>query len=410
MKILWLSHFAPYPPKGGASQRSYNMLKQLSKYADVSLLSLAPYSKIASFFNNYEAGIEEIEHELGKYCDEIRLIPHGRHKRQTAKTLNALKSLVRNDSYDVVCLESKELEKSLTKALAENNYDAIHLDTIGLWPYVANLDIPLILNHHNIESQMLQRRASKTSWPLSQYIRSQESKLQKLEIQAGAKARINVTCSRDDGQRLSELGIDNVAEVPNGVDLSYFTRRQNYQATESGIDLIFAGGLEWYPNRDAMIFFAKKVWPQLKAKPQAATMTVVGRGSIPLLNNIAATDSSFKVAGFVPDVRTYLEQASIYVCPIRDGGGTKLKVLDALGMGIPLIAHPIACEGINVRNGEHVIFAETPKQFCDAILSLSAAPELKMKLSANGRQLIEEQYCYNKIGEKMAKVYQLICS
>ena len=410
MKILWLSHFAPYPPKGGASQRSYNMLKQLSKYADVSLLSLAPYSKIASFFNNYEAGMEEIEHELGKYCDEIRLIPHGRHKRQTAKTLNALKSLVRNDSYDVVCLESKELEKSLTKALAENNYDAIHLDTIGLWPYVANLDIPLILNHHNIESQMLQRRASKTSWPLSQYIRSQESKLQKLEIQAGAKARINVTCSRDDGQRLSELGIDNVAEVPNGVDLSYFTRRQNYQATESGIDLIFAGGLEWYPNRDAMIFFAKKVWPQLKAKPQAATMTVVGRGSIPLLNNIAATDSSFKVAGFVPDVRTYLEQASIYVCPIRDGGGTKLKVLDALGMGIPLIAHPIACEGINVRNGEHVIFAETPKQFCDAILSLSADPELKMKLSANGRQLIEEQYCYNKIGEKMAKVYQLICS
>lgn len=410
MKILWLSHFAPYPPKGGASQRSYNMLKQLSKYADVSLLSLAPYSKIASFFNNYEAGMEEIEHELGKYCDEIRLIPHGRHKRQTAKTLNALKSLVRNDSYDVVCLESKELEKSLTKALAENNYDAIHLDTIGLWPYVANLDIPLILNHHNIESQMLQRRASKTSWPLSQYIRSQESKLQKLEIQAGAKARINVTCSRDDGQRLSEIGIDNVAEIPNGVDLSYFSRRQNYQATESGIDLIFAGGLEWYPNRDAMIFFAKKVWPQLKAKPQAATMTVVGRGSIPLLNDIAATDSSFKVAGFVPDVRTYLEQASIYVCPIRDGGGTKLKVLDALGMGIPLIAHPIACEGINVRNGEHVIFAETPKQFCDAILSLSAAPELKMKLSANGRQLIEEQYCYNKIGEKMAKVYQLICS
>ena len=410
MKILWLSHFAPYPPKGGASQRSYNMLKQLSKYADVSLLSLAPYSKIASFFNNYEAGMEEIEHELGKYCDEIRLIPHGRHKRQTAKTLNALKSLVRNDPYDVVCLESKELETSLTKALAENNYDAIHLDTIGLWPYVANLDIPLILNHHNIESQMLQRRASKTSWPLSQYIRSQESKLQKLEIQAGAKARINVTCSRDDGQRLSEIGIDNVAEIPNGVDLSYFSRRQNYQATESGIDLIFAGGLEWYPNRDAMIFFAKKVWPQLKAKPQAATMTVVGRGSIPLLNNIAATDSSFKVAGFVPDVRTYLEQASIYVCPIRDGGGTKLKVLDALGMGIPLIAHPIACEGINVRNGEHVIFAETPKQFCDAILSLSAAPELKMKLSANGRQLIEEQYCYNKIGEKMAKVYQLICS
>ena len=410
MKILWLSHFAPYPPKGGASQRSYNMLKQLSKYADVSLLSLAPYSKIASFFNNYEAGMEEIEHELGKYCDEIRLIPHGRHKRQTAKTLNALKSLVRNDSYDVVCLESKELEKSLTKALAENNYDAIHLDTIGLWPYVANLDIPLILNHHNIESQMLQRRASKTSWPLSQYIRSQESKLQKLEIQAGAKARINVTCSRDDGQRLSEIGIDNVAEIPNGVDLSYFSRRQNYQATESGIDLIFAGGLEWYPNRDAMIFFAKKVWPQLKAKAQAATMTVVGRGSIPLLNDIAATDSSFKVAGFVPDVRTYLEQASIYVCPIRDGGGTKLKVLDALGMGIPLIAHPIACEGINVRNGEHVIFAETPKQFCDAILSLSADPELKMKLSANGRQLIEEQYCYNKIGEKMAKVYQLICS
>lgn len=407
MKILWLSHFAPYPPKGGAMQRSYNMIKQLSGDEEVTLVSLVSFSKVSSFYGDYEEGYREIKNELEKICKHVELVPYGRYKRKLTKIFNGFKTLFTRDCFDVVSLKSSELQIRLDDVLQQRDFDVMHVDTIGLWPYIKETCIPVILNHHNIESHMLERRAQMAKWPFKTYLKIQANKLYKLERKASQIAEMNITCSTLDGDRLKEHGKIKVVTIPNGVDLDYFTRRKDYDLSK-GKELIFAGGLDWYPNRDAMVFFSEKIWPLLNQKKsdKPFKMTVVGKGVIPSLNELSNKDSNLKVAGFVDDVRDYLEDAGIYVCPIKDGGGTKLKVLDALAMGVPLVAHPISCEGIDVTNGKDVIFAESPQEFAEAIMSLSDDELLRKDLSQNGRLLIEELYSYKKIGVKMIEQYQ----
>jgi polysaccharide biosynthesis protein PslH len=124
------------------------------------------------------------------------------------------------------------------------------------------------------------------------------------------------------------------------------------------------------------------------------------------LRALAGRDRDFRVHGFVPDVRTKITTASLYVCPIMDGGGTKLKILDALAMGMPIVAHPIACEGINLRDGEDVVFAREPFEFVDAIVALLGNPQRRRLLSANARSLAESSYSYSVIGRKLVSAVE----
>ena len=381
------------------------MLRELSAEAEITFLSLAPYSNVSGYFADYDEGLQEIERALGQFCKDVVLVPHGKFNRQKTKLINAAKSLFSALPYDVIWLKSGLFAREITRVYNAEEYDLVHVDTIGLWPYVADLQNHIVLNHHNIESHLLARRSSLSSWPISRYFKSQVKKLKEIERKAGNEVALNVCCSEVDEIRLQSIGIAKTATVANGVDLSYFSRSAAYSASCSP-RLVFAGGLGWYPNRDAMIFFAKHVWPLLICDNDQIEMSVIGKGKVSLLTELSNRDDRFHVTGFVDDVRPYLEQASVYVCPIFDGGGTKLKVLDALAMGVPLVSHPVACEGIDVREGVDVLFAETPAEFSATILRLLGDPGLRLALARNGRALIEEKYSYKKIGANLIQLYK----
>jgi len=405
MKILWLSHFAPFPPKGGALQRTYNMLKQVSKYADIDLISLATYSKISAFYAQYEEGVEEIENELSLFCNSVVLVKHGRYSRKFSRNITAIASLLKRACYDVICLESREYSDKVQLALSENNYDFVYFDTVGLCPLVSIGDTPYILNHHNIESDMLLRRAGLASGLMAWYMNWQARLLKDLEIQFAANAYSNFVCSELDEVRLSGFVSARVEVVPNGVDLGYFTRRVPYDCSKTG-GMIFAGGLDWYPNRDAMLLFANEIWPKLKetAIGRELTMTVVGKGSISRINEISEADTNMHVTGFVDDVRDYIEKCAIYICPIRDGGGTKLKMLDAMAMGMPIVAHPVSCEGLDIEPGVQAEVAESSEDFCSKIVELMQSPDRRMLLSAAARKHAVERFDYDAIGKKIFNV------
>lgn len=403
MKILWISHFAPFPPKGGAMQRSYNMLKELSKAAEITLISFASVSKVTPYYDDYEEGIRAIESELGKICHQVHLVPHGKYNRKKNKIINGIKSLFDSAPYDIACLKNQRMFNAINRVVNQH-FDVVHADTIGLWPYVEDLNIPIILNHHNIESAMLERRAKNSQFPLNIYFNNQAKKLAAIEEKACRKAKLNITCSTLDSHRLLEGSLNNSIPIPNGVDISYFSRKQEYKNSKQ-CNLIFVGGLEWYPNEEAMIYFSERVWPQLKTKLKSVSMTVVGRGKIKSLEALSQSDQNFNTTGFVDDARPLFENASIYICPIQDGGGTKLKILDALAMGVPIIAHPIACEGIDVIENHHVIFASTPEEYIEKIIELQENYQLRKALSDNGRKLIEDQYSYDIIGKKIKSIY-----
>lgn len=399
-KILWMSHLLPYPPKGGVLQRSYNLIREASKSFEVTLLAFNQGNLCAS----EKELCEGVEH-LSQFCRVVDVTKISSEQSLSARIILLIKGLMPNSTYTVSWLQSNEYARKISIELAREHYDLIHVDTISLVPYILNYrHARKILNHHNIESLMMLRRSENEKHILKKMYFYQEAiKLRKYEESVCNKFDLNVTCSRLDVDRLKTIcpGIECI-DVPNGVDLSYFLPKIVPQVDKS---LIFAGGLSWYPNLDAMTFFLKDVWPKLVVEIPDVSMTVIGRSPPNWMLEMQSQYKNLEVTGFVDDVRPYFDKASVYVCPIRDGGGTKLKVLDALAMGKPLIANPIACEGIDVEEGKDVYFATTADDYIRMIKKVFADKEGRNSLGLNGRKLIEEKYNFVAIGKKLNSHY-----
>jgi glycosyltransferase involved in cell wall biosynthesis len=400
-KILWLSHFIPFPPKGGNLQRSYNLIRELSKAHELTLLSFNQ-SSIIGTPNLLQAAKEH----FSEFCTlaDVLVIPSERSKFK--RVLLLLKGLLPWRTYTVSWLDSKEFAIKLDALLSQNHFDVIHVDTISLAPYVSHLkNVKVVLNHHNIESAMMLRRAENENNLFKKLYFYQEGiKLQRLERRICNKFDLNITCSDLDSERLKEAAsVADCISIPNGVDLDYF---QPIPTKIKPKSLVFAGGLSWYPNLDAMTFFLKSVWPDLVKQIPDISLTVIGKNPPAWMLEMQKEYANLHVAGFVEDVRPYLAEAEIYICPIKDGGGTKLKVLDALAMGKALIADAIACEGIEVVNNKSVIFASTPAEYIEKIKFLIDNPAVGEELSRNGTQLVKDLYSFESIGKKMSEVYE----
>lgn len=403
MKILWLSHLVPYPPKGGVLQRSFNLIKEVSKHHDVYLFAFNQPELLNSCFPDEKEPLELALEGLAPFTKRIHVTDIPSEIRKRGKELLAFKSLFSHEGYTVNWLKSNEAEKTLRQWRTEYDFDAVHYDTISLVPYRSMFaGIPSVLDHHNIESDMmLVRSQNEKNYLKRLYFLQEAKKLRFYEARNCPSFDLNITCSSKDTKRLESLCKGSIiTEVPNGVDVDYFSPVETEKEANS---LIFAGGLSWYPNIDAMRFFAYEIWPLLKEKIPDVKMHLVGRSAPSDLVELGKTDPRFQVHGFVDDVRPYLARASAYICPIRDGGGTKLKVLDALAMKCPLVAHPFACDGIDVTEGKDVIFAESPDDFVTKICSVLQDQECQRTLASNGRDLVESRYSFEQIGLKLAK-------
>ncbi|MDA3869951.1 MAG: glycosyltransferase family 4 protein, partial [Gammaproteobacteria bacterium] len=189
---------------------------------------------------------------------------------------------------------------------------------------------------------------------------------------------------------------------PNGVDIDYFKPDASAIQQRS---LIFIGTLNWYPNIEAARFIAHELWPILKNEIAGITIDVIGASPPEDIVKVGNEDNDFNVHGFVDDILPYMNKAAIYICPIMDGGGTKLKILDALAMKKALVAHEIACEGIRIENGKNVLFAQSVSEYVVAIKKLIGDDGLRKKMGNEARRLIENEYSYEIIGKKLSDLY-----
>jgi glycosyltransferase involved in cell wall biosynthesis len=402
MKILWFSHLVPYPETGlGVLQRSYHLVRELSRAHQVYLLAFVQRKIIADLLGDVEEGLHTAREHLSQYCAQVQFLPIPSECSRFGPVWLAARSLTGAHPYTIRWLRSEVAERVATEWNASIDFDVVHFDTLSLAPYRRIFPRGAkSLDHHNIESDMMLRRARMERNPLKRlYFWQEGERLLSYERRVCPQFDLNITCSHLDTERLKNVapGVS-VTEVPNGVDTAYF--RPNGEA-ECPFSLVFAGNLSWYPNAAAMLFFADRVWPALKKQLPQVTMDVVGGNPPASLSALAARDKNFRVHGFVPDVRPHIGRAAIYVCPIMDGGGTKLKILDALAMGKPIVAHPIACEGIAVRDGQDVVFAREPGEFVRAIVTLLASPQRRMQMSTKARSLAESCYSYAFIGRKL---------
>ena len=393
MRILWVSHFVPFPPAGGALQRTYHMLRHAAARHEVHLLALNQPRLLPTVAARAEAC-----DALSRLCASVRVIEQPAERSSTHRLATVVRSVFSDEPFDVRWMRSRELGAALSDWHSRGGIDLVHVDTVGLWPSMASWRrSPVVLGHHNVESDLATRRAARASNPVvGALLRRDAVKLRALETRGARRVSLNIVVSRADADRLAAIVPDApIAVVDNGVDTAFLRRAADTPPTPGTI--VFAGTLGWYPNRDAVEFLLREIWPTLRATDDRRRLLLVGRDAPAMGEH----DARVEVTGFVADVRPYLQRASIYVCPIRVGGGTRLKVLDALAMSLPLVATSAAVEGLELIEGLHYLRAETARDFIAAIERLEQDQALQRRLGEAGRSLVVERYDWNRIGRQL---------
>lgn len=402
MKLLWLSHLVPYPPIGGVLQRSFHLLREAARRHEVHLIALNQSSQFDSD-EDLQAALETLKQS----CASVQIFPIPAEQSPLRWWSNVVLSFFASKPYDVNWLRSPRLRDRLASLSSEKvTLDLVHADTLGLVPYAEQLEgVPYVLNHHNIESQMMGDRAAQERNPFKRiYMAREAGKLGRWERSCAARAAVNTVVSPLDGERLqARVPEADIEIVENGVDVEYFSPRSS--AEDHDGYLIFVGGMSWYPNRDAMQWFVGEIWPRLLEDDAGRRAVLIGRDPPPEVRR-AASDGSIRAPGFVDDIRPTVDRALAYVCPIRKGGGTRLKVLDALAMGKPLVATTFAVEGLGLEAETHYLPAETPSDFVDQIRRLEDDASLRRRLGHTGRQFVEQRFAWEVVGENLERAYR----
>ena len=400
LNVLWLSHLVPFPPKAGVLLRSYHLVRELARRNALDLVAFTQRNLLAPIYADVDLGLDEARAALSEYCRSVEFVPLPSDAHRRGRELMAARSLLSGRAYNELWATSRAYRSRVEEAIAARPYDVVHFDTISLMQYadLVPTGVATVLDHHNIESHMLERRAENESHPLKRrYFSLEARRVEALEKTWCPRVDLNIVCSDMDGERLAEIAPGaTIATVPNGVDVGFFDAPAGGERAQR---IVFVGTLDWYPNTAAVRYIAHEIWPLLRERLPDLECDIIGGGAPEDLVAFAQNDPRFHVHGFVDDIHPWLEQAVAYVCPIRDGGGTKLKILDALAMSKAIVAHPIACEGIEVTPGIDVLFAESPQDFVDAVVRLQADAELRGGIERNARRLAEERYAFSSIGD-----------
>lgn len=402
MQILWISQNVPFPPKTGVLQRNYNLVREASRIGDVTLLAVLKEDILPGGFD-----LDEAKRELGLLCKKVEVVEIPIESSRLLLYWTALKSLFTSDPFTVNWIKSGRLRDKIAELTRETKFDVIHYDTISLAAY-ADLagDTAKVLNHHNIESHLFQRRALIEKHPLKRlYYNIEGKKLQRYEAGICPTFDVNFTVSELDADRLVKIAPGTRTRViANGVDVDYFSPLTS--VAEEPESVIMVSGMNWFPNRDAAIYMCDKIWPLLSRKFPNITWTVVGSSPPEKLLQLAASDSHITVTGFVDDVRDYIAKAQVYLCPMRDGGGTRLKILDALAMGKPIVGTTMAYEGISVTPERNVLVADTPEAFVEQIGRLVNDSNLRRQIGEAARKFVIDNYSWPVIGDQLRDCYR----
>jgi glycosyltransferase involved in cell wall biosynthesis len=262
--------------------------------------------------------------------------------------------------------------------------------------------VPIACTHHNIESDLLRRYGLGFHPLLRRYILLQAGRVEDVERQLCPRLALNVMVSEVDARRLSVVapGATTVV-VPNGTDTDYF---QPSDAASVGGRVVFVGPTYSYPNRDAVEFLLREIWPGVRAAQGPASLQLIGRNAASDQARYAA-EPSVTPLGHLSDIRPALAEARCCVVPIRIGGGTRLKILDAWAMGKAVVSTSIGCEGLDAVDGENILVRDAPEAFAGAVVEVLRDPALRARLERNARRTAIETYSWSVVGRRIRLAY-----
>jgi sugar transferase (PEP-CTERM/EpsH1 system associated) len=395
MRILWLKSELLHPVDKGGKIRSYQMLKHINREHDVTYLS---------FVSSKDA--PESLQQASEYCRRLELANRDEPQKNSFSFYADLAlNLGSKLPYAIQKYRSTEMRRAIERELSAGNHDVVVCDF--LVPAInlgRDRDCPAVLFQHNVESMIWRRHYEvQTNGIKKAFFRSQWQKMHCYERAVCQTFDAVIAVSQNDREQMrDEFGLSQVYDVPTGVDTEFF--RPLGEAREP-FELVFTGSMDWMPNEDAMAYFIEQIMPRISGWNPQASLTIVGRNPGRRLQALAESNNQIKITGRVEDVRPYIDKASAYIVPIRVGGGTRLKIYEAMAMGKPVISTTIGAEGLPVRDGRELLIADQPEEFAQAVIRVLDDRRFAAKLGAQARSLVCERFGW----EHAAQAFMQVC-
>jgi glycosyltransferase involved in cell wall biosynthesis len=399
--ILFLSQCLPYPPQSGVRSRTFNVLRELQRAFDVTLL---PFSR-----RNHQptlAAREAARSALEQVSSGVaRPVPVPAEESDLRWIWDHLRSLVTKRPYTYYQYHSARFRDQLRDTLRGAPPDLIHLDSPDLHRWLPELpEAPTTCTHHDIDPLLLRRRADHARNPLlSRYLRHQATLVEHLQRVLCPRFRANIVMSELDAERLRQLAPgSHTVVLPNGVDTDYFSPTPDVALVVGRI--VFVGPTYQVANRDAAEYLVSDIFPRVSARCSTASLHLIGDCPQADQRRYNA-QPGVSCWGHVPDVRPHVAEAMCSIVPIRVGGGTRVKILDSWAMGKAVVSTSAGCEGLDTVDGENILVRDTPAALADAVLEVLRNRSLQCRLGAAGRQTVEKMYGWHSVGRDLRRAY-----
>ena len=299
------------------------------------------------------------------------------------------------------------VQEAIDAMLAQEHYDAVFFDSVVTAGYRLPDGVKVIIGEHNIEYEVLQRTyLHEKSWARKWYNWWEYRRVKPFELACCRNADVILVTSERERLLLKSVMRQKVIEVvPNGVDLEMF--QDDCVEQECIQQIIFTGSMDYYPNADGVLFFAQKCWPLIQQQVQNACWQIVGRNPPSEVWRLAKLPG-VTVTGTVPDTRPYFRQAAVAIVPLQVGGGTRLKILEALAMGKAVVSTSLGAEGLAVVSGKHLLVEDQPEAFVQAVVELMQNTERRRALGEEGRLLVENEYSWEACGDQLLRILDTV--
>ena len=390
-RILWIKTELLHPVDKGGRIRTLEMLRRLKATHHVTYLTLDDLT-----------ATPDDRARASEYCDDLVCVPHRLATRGSALFyLEALLNLASPLPYAIARYRNRAMTREIVRraplcdvVVCDFLVSAVNMPSPAPWPKV--------LFQHNVEAEIWRRHAlNRKGAAARRFFARQQRRMEVYERDACRSFDSVVAVSQDDCELMRRAyGLPRVDWVPTGVDTQYFTPGEN--ATPETSSLVFTGSMDWLPNEDAIRWFLDAVMPLIKARVSDARLIVVGRNPGKALKDIAASRDDVVVTGRVDDVRPYVRAARVFVAPIRIGGGTRLKIYEAMAMGKPVVSTTIGAEGLPLAPGRDLLIADDPGQFAAAVVEALQNDSLAEAISRQALAIVRENFGWDRVAEKFA--------
>jgi polysaccharide biosynthesis protein PslH len=396
MRILSITPYLPAPPDFGGAARIYNILRQLQERTELTVFSLAaPGDDVAESSQAFDRLITA----------QVPLT--ARQPANLSKRSVQMRSLLSRDSFQRRFYWHDSAQRRLDELLAREKFDIVQIEFSQMAAYQTAGSAKRVLDLHNIEHDVLRQAAAHSSGPKRVFNRWEWKKLRQEEEQAWKDADLCLATSEPDAARVSSVTGEECLVVPNGVDDQFF-ERQPMDAAEPG-SIVFTGAIRYQPNADAVTYFVRRVWPLIRDLEPSATFNIVGADPPDEVIRLGEL-SGVRVSGSVEDVRPWLASASVVVVPLLSGGGTRLKILEAFASGRPVVSTTVGATGLDVDDDKHLIISDRPMDMAQSVVSVLRNRSLAQSLGDNAYQLVQANYRWSTIVDRLCAQYQELVS